>query len=126
MQSVRRQRNGIVKDSGECQSPVATEKRDGTLVSSFMLAGTFWEVYEVDHLTEMGNCEPAQALLRIRRDMPEQAKLSTFYHELVHAILFTMGKNSHDEDFVDTFGNFLHQFSATVEDHTDESEQREE
>jgi hypothetical protein len=84
------------------------------LVSSFMLAGTVWEVYEVDHLTEMGNCEPAQALLRIRRDMPVQAKESTFYHELVHAILFTMGRNNHDEDFVDTFGNFLHQFANTV------------
>lgn len=88
-----------------------------------MLAGTVWEVYEVDHLTEMGNCEPAQALLRIRRDMPLQAKMSTFYHELVHAILFTMGRNNHDEDFVDTFGNFLHQFQETVQEFTDEPEQ---
>ena len=74
----------------------------------------------------MGNCEPAQALLRIRRDMPLQAKMSTFYHELVHAILFTMGRNNHDEDFVDTFGNFLHQFSETVQEYTDEPEQCEE
>jgi len=82
-------------------------------VSSFMLAGTVWDVYEVDHLTEMGNCEPAQAMLRISRNMPVQAKESTFYHELVHAILYTMGRNDHDEVFVDSFGNLLHQFMNT-------------
>ena len=42
------------------------------------------------------------------------AKLEqTFCHELVHAILFTMGKTNHDEEFTDAFGSLLHQFERT-------------
>lgn len=37
----------------------------------------------------------------------------TFYHELVHAIMFAMGKTAHDEEFTDAFGSFLHQFEKT-------------
>ena len=37
----------------------------------------------------------------------------TFCHELVHAILFTMGKTTHEEEFVDAFGSLLHQFERT-------------
>lgn len=47
--------------------------------------------------------------------MGVQAKEQTFYHELVHAVLFTMGKANHDEEFVDAFGSYLHQFMKTKE-----------
>jgi hypothetical protein len=29
-------------------------------------------------------------------------------------VLFTMGKTNHDEEFVDTFGGLLHQYSRTM------------
>lgn len=45
--------------------------------------------------------------------MNEQLAQQTFFHELVHAILFTMGKPVHDEEFVDTFGAFLHQYDKS-------------
>lgn len=39
----------------------------------------------------------------------------TFYHELVHGILDTMGKQSlsSDEEFVEGFANLLHQYEKT-------------
>lgn len=37
----------------------------------------------------------------------------TFYHELVHAIMFAMGHTQHDETFVDAFGGLLHQYTKT-------------
>lgn len=39
----------------------------------------------------------------------------TFYHELVHLILETMGRHelSKDESFVDLMATFLHQFNKT-------------
>lgn len=40
---------------------------------------------------------------------------ASFYHELVHGILETMGKTdlSSDEGFVEGFANLLHQFEKT-------------
>jgi hypothetical protein len=37
----------------------------------------------------------------------------TFCHELVHAIMFSMGHTNHDEIFVDAFGALLHQYERT-------------
>jgi len=37
----------------------------------------------------------------------------TFFHELVHAILFGMGQINHDETFVDAFGSLMHQYERT-------------
>lgn len=45
--------------------------------------------------------------------MNDQMTQQTFFHELVHAILFAMGKTAHDEEFTDTFGAFLHQYDKT-------------
>lgn len=36
-----------------------------------------------------------------------------FYHELVHAILFMMGEEDHDERFVDGFAWYLEQYLNT-------------
>jgi hypothetical protein len=41
--------------------------------------------------------------------MTPQAAEATFFHELVHAIKFTMGETNHDEREVEAFGNLLHQ-----------------
>ena len=45
--------------------------------------------------------------------MNEQMTQQTFFHELVHAILFTMGKVNHDEEFTDAFGALLHQYERS-------------
>lgn len=45
--------------------------------------------------------------------MSEQMTHQTFCHELVHAIMFTMGHTTHDEIFTDCFGAFLHQYEKT-------------
>jgi len=84
------------------------------VVATFDLAGCKWTVLNVAHMTEMGLCDPETYTIKLRSSLPEQAQEVTFYHELVHAILFTMGKTNHDEEFVDTFGGLLHQFSRTM------------
>lgn len=84
---------------------------------TFSLGGTVWTVQEAADLSEMGNCEGAKALIRLRADLPRQAKESTFCHELMHAIMWTAGIafQEHSERDIDAFGNLLHQFMVTAE-----------
>lgn len=53
----------------------------------------------------------------IIKDLSEQQQEHTFYHELVHAILDTMGEEelSDNEKFVDIFSGLLHQSIKTSE-----------
>ena len=83
------------------------------VATSFSLAGSVWHVNYVMHMDDMGKCDPEKQLISIRMDMNKQSTEQTFYHELVHAIMFTMGKLNHEEEFVDTFGAFLHQYHRT-------------
>ena len=39
--------------------------------------------------------------------------IHTYYHELVHAVLFAMGETDHDEGKVDLMGGLLHQYVQT-------------
>lgn len=79
----------------------------------FQLAGSEWTVVYVPNLTELGHCHSEGRVIQIRKGLSKQDEEQTFYHELVHAILFTMGKINHDEEFTDLFGAFLHQFEKT-------------
>ena len=72
-------------------------------------------------MEDMGKCDPEKQTISIRTGMNKQSTEQTFYHELVHAILFTMGKLTHDEEFVDTFGAFLHQYQITKASHETEA-----
>ena len=87
------------------------------VATTFNLAGSQWQVNYLSHMEEMGKCDPEKQIIFIRTDMNKQTTEQTFYHELVHAIMFTMGKLNHDEEFVDTFGAFLHQYQITKESH---------
>jgi len=69
------------------------------------------------HMEDMGKCDPEKQIISIRMDMNKQTTEQTFYHELVHAIMFTMGRLNHDEEFVDTFGALLHQYQITKVSH---------
>jgi len=69
--------------------------------SSFELGGFEWTVRFSDDLTELGKCDCHNQTITIRNGMSEQTTLQTFYHELVHAILFTMGHMNHDKPYID-------------------------
>lgn len=86
------------------ESPVKIPK-------SFQLAGTRWTVEECAVLGDaMGQCDSNTATIRLLKSLSPQTKAQTFCHELIHAILFTMGHVSHDEREVDAQGHLLHQF----------------
>lgn len=80
---------------------------------SFTLGGTTWTVESSDQLLgALGASYPQEAKVRLLKTLPKQIKEQTFCHELVHCILYSMGKPSdqHDEVFVDGFATFLHQY----------------
>jgi hypothetical protein len=77
---------------------------------SFNLAGIRWTVEETSHISDMGHCDSESATIRLRKDLSDQVKASTFCHELQHAIRFTLGHDEHNEVEVDQQGNLLHQF----------------
>lgn len=90
-------------------------KSDQKLPEKFMLGGSVWTVSVVPHMSEMGSCDPMDNRILIRKGMPEQATVQTFFHELVHAINFTLGKQEHDERQIDAFAHLLHQYMVTVQ-----------
>ena len=96
---------------------MAKKETKPDVATSFSLAGSVWYVNYVMHMDDMGKCDPEKQTISIRMDMNKQTTEQTFYHELVHAIMFTMGKLNHDEEFVDTFGAFLHQYHRTKVNH---------
>jgi Zn-dependent peptidase ImmA (M78 family) len=83
------------------------------VATSFTLAGFEWAVRYVEGITEYGLCNPSTQEIIIRAGMNEQMTQQTFFHELIHAIMFTMGKLNHDEEFTDAFGALLHQYERT-------------
>lgn len=81
--------------------------------ASFNLAGSVWTVVQVPNLVELGRCILDDRVVQIRKNLPKQIKEQAFWHEAVHAILFTMGKTTHDEEFVDGMAALLHQLIET-------------
>lgn len=82
---------------------------------SFSLGAVDWYVEEQSPLPGLfGVCLPDKARICLDADLPQKVREQTFCHEAVHAILFAMGKTNHDEEFVDAFGVFLHQYLVTA------------
>lgn len=84
---------------------------------TFQLAGITWKVRENSHLINMGECHSQRGLIYLKPDPNYNAAVleQTYVHELVHAILFTMGDaGPHDEKFVDGFAALLHQYMNTA------------
>jgi len=91
---------------------MATKNTKPTVASpfrTFYLAGCQWTVSLNKDITEMGTCNPLTYEIVLKDNMSQQATEATFFHELVHAIKFTMGETNHDEREVEAFGNLLHQ-----------------
>lgn len=113
MENLRETQPAARQTGRKRQAAVAEAGTGADMVSSFSLAGSQWSVSLSPDINEMGYCDPETHTIKIRANMTDQAKQATFYHELVHAVLFTMGQTNHNEEFVDTFGGFLHQFVST-------------
>ena len=88
---------------------MATKNTKPDVATSFYLAGCKWTFCFNKDITEMGTCNPLTYEIIIKDNMTPQAAEATFFHELVHAIKFTMGETNHDEREVEAFGNLLHQ-----------------
>ena len=91
--------------------------------ATFQLLGRTWTVtqdsQETKHKHLMGECQNNRNTIKLTKglegeDFPQDEVEQTFFHELTHAVLFTMGKNklNEDEKFVDVFAGLLHQALA--------------
>lgn len=77
----------------------------------FKLGGVTWKVEEVDALGgSFGQTELWDAKITIVGHLKPDVKAQTFLHELIHAVLFSMGKRNHDEELVDGMATLLHQY----------------
>lgn len=84
--------------------------------SEFQVGGQDINVIEIEKCQNdsLGTCCVAEGVIEIARTFRgktqcESVKLNTFYHELTHAILDTMGETelSANERFVNSFSGFL-------------------
>jgi hypothetical protein len=79
----------------------------------FQLGAITWDVEQQAPLMgAFGATFLGESKVQLLKSLSPQLKEQTFCHELVHCILFSMGKQQaeHDETFVDGFATFLHQF----------------
>lgn len=84
--------------------------------SHLTVGGQFLNVISEEYVDELcGICSLPEGWIKIAdkltptRIQSESSKVNTFYHELIHAILDTMGRTdlSQDETFVNCFAGFL-------------------
>ena len=86
--------------------------------NNYTVGGQDIEVRHVDYITNdnhgttpncaLGQCYISQGYVSIRNSQTETSKTNTFYHELIHSILGTMGHDlNEDEGFVNCFAGFL-------------------
>ena len=83
------------------------------------VGGVLHEIVQVERCADnnLGNCCVAEGRIEIAdkwdkdRKQCQDSKRQTFYHELTHAILDTMGESelSKNEKFVNTFSSFLNE-----------------
>ena len=84
------------------------------LPKRFKLAGADWKVVKTDHIFDLGRTDSDTQTIYISTKQTPQAQELTFSHELVHAILFTMGERDHDERFVEGFAQLLYQYEKQL------------
>jgi Zn-dependent peptidase ImmA (M78 family) len=81
----------------------------GNHLSKFKLAGFDWIVVRSE-TDALGYTDPDTGRIIINKKLEGPTTEVTFYHELVHAIMFTMGERNHDERFVEGFAQLLYQY----------------
>jgi hypothetical protein len=92
---------------------MTAKKLKPSIPMSFYLVGCQWNVKYIEELSEYGKCDCATQMIYLRSGMNKNFTEQTFFHELIHAIMFAMGHTNHDEVFVDAFGALLHQYEKT-------------
>lgn len=84
----------------------------------FQLAGTTWRVVYCapKHLPgEYAHCDFESRIIRVQRGLAPELETAVFLHELLHAMLWTVGdENYADEAYVTARANLLHQFLTTA------------
>lgn len=79
------------------------------------ICGVPHEVIEVKDLfnmdCHMGQIEYKDLIIKINKDMPDEAKKETICHEMIHGILIHLGyiEESQNEQFVQALGNAIYQ-----------------
>ena len=84
----------------------------------FKLGGFTWTVVMRKRLKgKYGDCDLKNLRIHILDSLAPEMKEQTFCHELTHAIWFAMGKDqeTHNEEAIDGFAMFLHQYFNTAE-----------
>ena len=99
----------------------------------YVVGGQLMKINHVDSLDgKLGTCCLGAGFVRIANNFngekqSETSKQNTFYHELTHTILDTMGRDdlSKDEIFVSSFSSFLLEAlrSFKLENNSDETVQ---
>jgi hypothetical protein len=90
------------------------------MIKEFVLGGIKWTIkndeLRLDDLKLLGLCEFPKSLISIyNKEIDGNLVEQTIYHEVVHAILESIGENelSANDKFVQNFALLLHQFEKT-------------
>lgn len=83
-------------------------------MKKFKLAGAEWTIKFNDSIHDLGRTDPDTFTIFVNTKQSKQGIDLAFTHELVHAILFTMGERDHDERFVEGFAQLLYQYEKQV------------
>lgn len=73
---------------------------------------------ELDNLTSFdsekyevaGDCDRFGAKIYINNDLPNQTIKQSFFHELIHAVLYETGEIEHNEEFVERISLLIYGF----------------
>jgi len=90
-----------------------------SIPKQFQLGGRTWRVKRCDIIDGdpkiYGDCDSTDCVIRLKEDFDLDVMQHTFYHELCHAICFTLGwsKLNKDEDKIDALANVMFQFLKT-------------
>ena len=79
-------------------------------MKKFKLAGADWVIKYSPDISDLGRSDPDNCVIYINTRQSEQGQSLSLAHEIVHAIMFTMGERDHDERFVEGFAQLLHQY----------------
>jgi Zn-dependent peptidase ImmA (M78 family) len=71
-------------------------------------------VVEVPGLEDLGLCHRDKQLIELNAEATVVTKEIALIHEIVHAILFTMGEDDHDEVSTDALAHMWHQVLTTM------------
>ena len=87
-----------------------------SIPNSFQLGGRHWEVVYHDLIDNepetLGDCDSDQATIRLKSGLKPELLQHTYYHELMHAVCFTLGwdKLNDDEGKIDALGGMILQY----------------